>query len=85
MYPCDTINGNYILLTIFPLLYFTSLWLFCNYQFVILFKKDFIYFFLERKEGKEKERERNINLWLPLMCPLLGTWTATQECAPTEN
>ena len=25
-----------ILLTVFPLLYFTSLWLFCNYQFVLL-------------------------------------------------
>ena len=34
--------------------------------------------FLERGEGREKERERNINVRLPLMCPLLGTWPATQ-------
>ena len=26
------------------------------------FLKDFIYLFLERREGKEKERERNINM-----------------------
>ena len=33
------------------------------------FLKDFIYLFLERGERKEKERERNINVWLPLMHP----------------
>ena len=46
------------------------------------FKKYFIYFF-ERVEGGEKERQRNINVWLPFMCPLLGTWPATQACALT--
>ena len=41
------------------------------------FKKSFIYV-LEREERREKERERNINVWLPLTCPLLlGTWPAT--------
>ena len=25
--------------------------------------------------------ERNINVWLPLVRPLLGTWSATQTCA----
>ena len=44
-----------------------------------------MYLFLERGEGKEKERERNINEWLPLACPLLGTWPATQACALTGN
>ena len=31
------------------------------------FLKDFIYLFLERGEGREKERERNINVasWAP--------------------
>ena len=38
-----------------------------------IFKKYFIYLFLERGEGREKERERNINVWLPLERPLLGT------------
>ena len=40
------------------------------------FDKDFTYLFLERGEKREKERERNIHVWLPLMCPLLGTWPA---------
>ena len=49
---------------------------------ISFFKKIlFIYLFLEREEGKEKERVRNINVWLPLTCPLLGTWPATQSCA----
>ena len=34
-----------------------------------LFFKGFIYLFLER-EGREKERERNVNVWLPLVHPL---------------
>ena len=48
----------------------------CNSDsfFVCLFK-DFIYLFLER--GKEGEREENINVWLPLKCPLMGTPPAT--------
>ena len=45
----------------------------------------FIYSFLEREEGREKEKERNINVWLPLACSLLGTWPATQACALTGN
>ena len=47
--------------------------------------KDFIYLFLERGEGEEKERERNINVRLPLVCPILGTWPATQACALSGN
>ena len=55
------------------------------FNFLSLFLKDFIYLLLEKGEGREKERERNINVWLPLMCPLLGTWPTTQACAPTGN
>ena len=40
------------------------------------------YLFLEKGEGKEKERESNSNVWLPLVCPVLGTQPATQACAP---
>ena len=29
--------------------------------------------------------ERTVNVWLPLACPLLGTWPATQACALTGN
>ena len=53
---------------------------------VFFFFKDFIYLLLERGEKKEKERERNINVWwLPLARPLTGTWPATQTCALTRN
>ena len=45
--------------------------------------KDFIYLFLER--GRDREREKNINVWLPLGHPLLGTWPATQACALMGN
>ena len=38
----------------------------------LFFKKDFIYLFLERAEGRETERERNINVWLPLSSFLWG-------------
>ena len=33
----------------------------------------------------EEERERNINVWLTLTRPLLGTWPTTQACALTGN
>ena len=36
------------------------------------FKKILFILFLDRGEGKEKERERNIDVWLPLMCPYWG-------------
>ena len=32
-----------------------------------------------------RERERNTNVWLPLVRPLLGTWPTTQACALTGN
>ena len=51
-------------------------------KFLKIFKEDFIHLFLERGNGKEKERERSINVWFPLMCPTLGTWSITQACAP---
>ena len=38
-----------------------------------------IYLLLERGGGREKERERNISVWLPL------TWPATQACTLTGN
>ena len=47
-------------------------------------KNNFIFLFLEKGEGREKERERN-NVWLPLIRPQLGTWPITQACALTEN
>ena len=41
--------------------------------------------FLERGERRDKEKEKNISVWLPLTCPLLGTWPETQACALTGN
>ena len=42
-----------------------------------------ILFIVDR--GREGEKEGNINVWLPLVRPLLGTWPATQACALTGN
>ena len=36
-------------------------------------------------EGREKARERNTHMWLPLLRPLLVAWPATQACAVTGN
>ena len=51
-----------------------------SYQFFIRF---YLFIFREGKGGKK--RERNINVWLPLERPLLGTWPTTQTCALTGN
>ena len=56
--------------------------MFLSFSLSKQFLKDFIYLFLERGEGREKERERNINQ-LPLTCPQLGTWPASHVCALT--
>ena len=53
--------------------------------FKVVFFKDFIYLFLERVEGKEKERERNISEWLSLVRPQLGTWLTNQARALTGD
>ena len=59
----------------------------CPYAFVPKvfshrsFFLSFIYLFLDSGEGRQKERERNSNVWLPLTCPLLGSWPAAQACA----
>ena len=45
---------------------------------------NFTYLFLERGEGREKERERNINQ-LPLTHPQMGTLPSTQACTLTKN
>ena len=43
-----------------------------------------MYLFSERGGGREKERERNINL-LPLARLQWGTWPTTQACALTRS
>ena len=67
------------------LLYTAVRWLSSSFFFLSRYFLDFVYLFLKRGEGREKERERNINVWLPLVPPLLGTWPETQACALTGN
>ena len=45
----------------------------------------YIYIYILERGGRKGERERNINVWLPLVHPLLGTWPAIQACALTGN
>ena len=54
-------------------------------SFHILFFYEVIYLFLERGEGKEKKREKNTDVWLPLVRPQLGTWPTTRARALTGN
>ena len=51
----------------------------------VLFYSFILEILFYRKEGRVKETERNISVWLPLACSLLGTWPATQACAMTGN
>ena len=47
--------------------------------------KENIYLFLERGEGREKERERNID-WLPLACmPLTGDLAPDPGMCPDQE
>ena len=61
-----------------------ALWFF-SYIFnssLFLCRKYFIYLFLERGEGREKERERNINVWLPLVHPPTGDLACNPGLCP---
>ena len=51
--------------------------------FFHFFKRSYLFIF--RKWGREGERERNINVLLPVMYPLPGAWPSTQACALTGN
>ena len=55
---------------------FLELQITISYLFSYLFIK-LLNLFLDRGEGREKKRERNINVWLPLVHPPLGTWPTT--------
>ena len=56
-----------------------------NYCITEFFKRFYLFIFTEIGEGRKKERERNITVWLPLVHSLLGSWPATQTCALTGN
>ena len=55
------------------------------FNILFYFLKDYLFTYLFLERGREGERERIITVWLPLMCPLLGTWSVTQACALTGN
>ena len=52
--------------------------------YLFILKIYLLIYFLERGEGREKERERNVDQ-LPLARPRMGTWPSTQACALTGN
>ena len=55
-----------------------------SHIFFFYFCSDFIYLSPDG-EGREKEKERNITVWLPLVRPPLGSHRQPQACAPTGN
>ena len=65
-----------------------SLSLVCLQFYSFLFFKDFIYLFWERREGRGKERDRNIDMWekhwLVASCiPPNGDWTHNAGMFPS--
>ena len=48
----------------------------------LYFFQRFYLFIYKEREGRKKERERNVNVWLPLTCSPLGTWPTTQGMCP---
>ena len=75
----------FFLLSMFPRFIYVVTLINTSLLFLNLFLKNFIYWLLERWERREKKREKNISVWLPLPCPHLGTWPTTQACALTGN
>ena len=60
-------------------------WVVFRYICMYIYTHIYTFNISDRREGREKERERNINVWLSLARPLLGTWPSTQACALTGN
>ena len=54
----------------------------CPSLHLSIFKKESIYLSLERGNGREKERERNINVWLSLVHPPTGNLAHTPDMCP---
>ena len=53
-----------------------------NARLVFFGGVDFIYLFLERGERREKEKERNISVWLPLKMPPTGDLACNTGMCP---
>ena len=65
LYSLFPISFNSALIFVISFLLLT-LGFFCSFSDFCNVFKDCIYLFLERGEDREKERKRNINVWLPL-------------------
>ena len=55
--------------------------LMCSSGLISSFKENILFLFNFREEKGGRKRERNINVWLPLVHPPLGIRPATQACA----
>ena len=84
IYPFCSVYWHIIVHNIF-LQSVVFLWYFSCCFFSFIFFLDFIYLSLERGEGRRKERERNTNVWLPLVHPLWRAWLRTKTYALTGN
>ena len=45
----------------------------------------FYLFIFKENVGKDKDRERNITVWFPLILPQIGPWLGTQACVLIGN
>ena len=52
-----------------------------KHSYYNIFKDLFIYLFIYLFIERGREKGGGINVWLSLMCPLLGTWPTTQARA----
>ena len=63
----ENVDGGYFRIIFFMYIFLYS-WNVYNFLFFLRF-----YLFIFREWGREGERKRNINVWLPLIRPPLGT------------
>ena len=59
--------------------------LFSSEFLVSFFLLKILFIIFRQWGGREKQMERNINEWLPLMRPPPATWSTIQACALTGN
>ena len=68
-----------------PLLFSQVGHIFLSFLF-LSFKKRFLFTYFQRGEGREKERERNISVWLVASCaPLNGDLAHNPDMSPDLN